>query len=68
MQGWAVPVIFSVFGAEGERLAQQHFHWKCALKSLPAATIRSVAGNGMHVAVVGSVLLYSLLFLEGGSV
>ena len=38
--------------------------WPEALRSMSSAAIRSVAGNGMHLGALGSVLMYLLGFTQ----
>lgn len=70
---WALPIEYlevqgyNIFGADadGSEDGDNHGHlYKCriteTLKALPSRVLKSVAGNGMHLQAVGSVILFVL--------
>ena len=60
MQGWCVPDLLGPLGLE--TVSAELFYWREALQTMHHRQVRHVAGNGMHVAVVGTVILHWLLF------
>ena len=59
-QGWPVPAVLPPGSAAASKFAID----MQALVSLSSASLKSMAGNGMHMGVVGSVLLFLLSSAE----
>ena len=59
-QGWPVPAVLP----PGSAAASKFTIDMQALVSLSSASLKSMAGNGMHMGVVGSVLLFLLSSAE----
>jgi hypothetical protein len=61
-QGWPVPSVLPRGSAAAEKFPIDM--GAGALTALSPASLKSMAGNGMHMAVVGSVLLFTLSSVE----